>query len=67
MTGHCDPLRAPSPTHTTPARGTDIAQFAARIYGYRAGSSLDGQCSVAILADFCDAVWTFFRVPSPSL
>jgi hypothetical protein len=67
MAGHLDPLSAPSATDTTLAHGTDIAQFAARTYGYRAGSSLDRQRSVARLADFCDAVRTFFGVPSPSL
>ena len=62
MAGHLDPTRAPSATHTAPARGTGIAEFAAPTYGYRGSSYLDlWRCSVV-----GDAVWRFFGVHSPS-
>jgi hypothetical protein len=41
MAGQLNPTRAPSATDIARARDTDIAEFAARTYGYRGSSYLD--------------------------
>jgi hypothetical protein len=63
MAGQHHPTQTPIPT---PTRNTNIAEFAARTFGYRA-SSCPGlwQCSAARL-DFCNAGRTFFGARSPS-
>jgi hypothetical protein len=48
MAGQLHPTRVPSATNTARARGTDIAEFAARTYGYQ-GSSSWGQLRAGAL------------------
>jgi len=67
MAGQLNPTPTPNATDTALAGGTDIAEFGARTYGYRASSYLDlWQCAVARLDDHRQAVWTFSGVQSPS-
>src|SRR6187431_1985673 len=66
MAGQLDPIWVPTPTTTTPTRGTKIAEFPARAFGCRPSCCLDlWQCSAPRL-DSCDAVGTFLGVQSPS-
>jgi acetoacetyl-CoA synthetase len=67
MAGQPHPTRLPSATDTARTRGTNIAEFAARTYGYRSSSYLElWQWSIANLDDFWNALRIFFGVQSPS-